>query len=153
MRTACFSNEFHTWYIKTQNGIGYDPNATTRGRENSTGENQISDNGKAIEYEIGSGNVYQDLGFSNPKKWSTKARIASKIFDMIEDLKLTQKETAKIFEIAPGRQSDLRRGPFNKFSLETLFSFLQAFDQEAEIVFRPKTTGKRKPEMETRISI
>ena len=72
---------------------------------------------------------------------------------MIEERKLTQQEAAKIFEIAPGRQSDLRRGPFNKFSLETLFSFLQAFDQEAEIVFRPKTTGKRKPEMETRISI
>jgi hypothetical protein len=50
MRAACFSKEIQTRYINTRNGIGYDREAAERGPENRTGENQMSDNGKAIEY-------------------------------------------------------------------------------------------------------
>lgn len=107
---------------------------------------------KRVKYEVGSGNVYEDMGFKNPGEWSAKAKIASRIFDMIAERGLSQKAAAEIFGIAPGRVSDLRRGQFDKFSLEKLLSFLQAFDQEVEIVFHPKA-GPRKKATETRISI
>ena len=91
-----------------------------------------------IEYYEGSGNVYQDLGFKNPKEWTTKARIATKIFDLIEEKKLTQKQAGEIFGIAQGRVSDLKRGQFDKFSVEKLLSFLNALGQDVDIVIRPK---------------
>ena len=91
-----------------------------------------------IEYCEGSGNVYQDLDFNNPAEWETKARIATKIFDLIAERKLTQKQAGEILGIAQGRVPDLRRGQFDKFSVEKLLSFLNALGQDVDIVIRPK---------------
>ena len=91
-----------------------------------------------IEYHEGSNNVYQDLGFKNPDEWATKARIATKIFVLIKKRKLTQKQAGKIFGIAQGRVSDLKRGQFDKFSVEKLMSFLNALDYDVEIRIHPK---------------
>ena len=82
-----------------------------------------------IGYVKGSGNVYRDLGFRNPDEWATKAEIASKVYDIIEERGLTQREAGEILGIAQGRVSDLRRGQFDKFSLEKLLSFLVGLDR------------------------
>ena len=91
-----------------------------------------------IEFYEGSDNVYKDLGFRNPEEWATKARIATKIFALIEEKSLTQRQAGKRFGIAQGRVSDLRRGQFDKFSVGKLLSFLNALDQDVDIVIRPK---------------
>jgi len=91
-----------------------------------------------IEYYEGSGNVYKDVGFENPEEWATKAHIATKIFHLIEERHLTQKQAGEIFGIAQGRVSDLKRGQFDKFSVEKLLSFLNALGQDVDIVIRPK---------------
>jgi len=91
-----------------------------------------------IQYYEGSENVYEDLGFKNPQEWATKARIATKIFRLIEERGLTQKQAGEILGIAQGRVSDLRRGQFDKFSVEKLMSFLNSLDQDVDIVIRPK---------------
>ena len=94
-------------------------------------------NGDIESYE-GSGNVYKDLGFENPEEWATKACIATKIFHLIEKRGLTQKQAGEILAIAQGRVSDLKRGQFDKFSVEKLLCFLNALDQDVNIVIRPK---------------
>jgi predicted XRE-type DNA-binding protein len=91
-----------------------------------------------VEYHEGSGNVYKDLGFENPEEWATKAGLASKILDLIEVRKLTQKEAGHLLGIAQGRVSDLKRGQFDKFSVEKLLSFLNALGHDVDIVIRPK---------------
>ena len=91
-----------------------------------------------IQYYKGSGNVYEDLGFKNPEEWATKARIATKILHLIEERGLTQKQAGEILGIAQGRVSDLRRGQFDKFSVEKLLSFLNSLDQDVDIIIRPK---------------
>lgn len=91
-----------------------------------------------IEYYEGSDNVYQDLGFKNPEEWSMKAHIATKIFDLIEKKGLTQQQAGAIFGIAQGRVSDLKRGQFDKFSIEKLLSFLNALGHDVEIRIHPK---------------
>ena len=91
-----------------------------------------------IEYYEGSGNVYQDLGFKKPEEWATKARIATKIFALLKEQKLTQKQAGEIFGITQGRVSDLKRGQFDKFSVEKLMSFLNALDYDVEIRMHPK---------------
>jgi predicted XRE-type DNA-binding protein len=91
-----------------------------------------------IEFYEGSGNVYKDLGFENPEEWATKAHIATKIFHLIAERQLTQKQAGAIFGIAQGRVSNLKRGQFDKFSVEKLLSFLNALGQDVDIVIRPK---------------
>jgi len=91
-----------------------------------------------IEHVKGSGNVYKDLGFRNPDEWSMKADIASKVYDIIEERGLTQREAGEILGIAQGRVSDMKRGQFDKFSLEKLLSFLVALDRDVDIFVRPK---------------
>lgn len=91
-----------------------------------------------IVYYEGSENVYEDLGFKNPEEWATKARIATKIFHLIEEKGLTQKQAGEILGIAQGRVSNLRRGQFDKFSVEKLLSFLNSLDQDVDIIIRPK---------------
>ena len=91
-----------------------------------------------IKYREGSNNVYQDLGFKNPDEWAAKARIATEIFTVIKKRKLTQKQAGEIFGITQGRVSDLKRGQFDKFSVEKLMSFLNALDYDVEIRIHPK---------------
>ena len=91
-----------------------------------------------IEYYEGSDNVYKDLGFKKPEEWATKARIATRILAIIEERGLTQRQAGELLGIAQGRVSDLRRGQFNKFSVEKLLFFLNALDRDVDIVIRPK---------------
>lgn len=93
---------------------------------------------KGVEYYEGTGNVYKDLGFKNPEEWTTKARIATAILAMIAARGFTQKEAGHLLGVAQGRVSDLKRGQFDKFSMEKLLSFLNALDQDVDIVIRPK---------------
>ena len=90
------------------------------------------------EYYEGSTNVYADLGYANPEEWSLKASIATKILGIIAESGLTQKDAGTLLGIAQGRVSDLKRGQFDKFSVEKLLAFLNALDRDVDIVIRPK---------------
>ena len=90
------------------------------------------------EYYEGSTNVYADLGYANPEEWALKASIATKILAIIEENDLTQKDAGTLLGIAQGRVSDLKRGQFDKFSVEKLLVFLNALDRDVDIVIRPK---------------
>ncbi len=91
-----------------------------------------------IKYREGSGNVFEDLGFDNPGEELAKAKLASAIYDIIEDRKLTQKEIKVILGIDQTTVSLLENGRLADFSIERLFSFLLALDQDIDIVIHPK---------------
>ena len=91
-----------------------------------------------VEYYEGSDNVYKDLGYKNPEEWATKAALATKIYDIIEERKMTQKQAAEILGIDQPGVSDLRRGRFRRFSVARLLAFLRALDRDVDIVIRPK---------------
>ncbi len=52
-----------------------------------------------IHFESSTGNVFKDIGLSNPKYRIVKARIASKILDMVKEKGITDSELARIFEM------------------------------------------------------
>ena len=91
-----------------------------------------------IEYYEGSDNVYKDLGYRNPEEWATKAALATKIHDIIQERGLTQKQAAGILGIDQPAVSDLKRGRFRRFSVARLMAFFQALDLDVDIVIRPK---------------
>ncbi|MEA1960188.1 MAG: helix-turn-helix transcriptional regulator [Bacillota bacterium] len=86
----------------------------------------------------GSENIFKDMGLPNPDESLAKARIASMIYDIIESRGLTQKRAGDILGVSQPKISALRNGRLEEFSIERLFSFLRALDQDVDIVVRPK---------------
>ena len=95
-----------------------------------------------IKFTEGSGNVFEDLGFDNPDEELAKAKLSSAIYDIIEDRKLTWEEIEIILGINQSSISLLLNGRLADFSIERLFSFLLALDQDIDIVIHPKPKSR-----------
>lgn len=91
------------------------------------------------KHKLGSKNIFKDLGFDNPEEEMAKAKLASTIYDIIEKRKLTQKEAGIILGINQPKVSALKNGRLSGFSIERLFSFLRALDQDIDIIIHPKS--------------
>ena len=88
-----------------------------------------------VKVEQNSGNVFKDLGFSNAKaeRALLKADLAIEIYNIIEAQKPTQAKAGKILGIALSDISRLKKGDFNRFSVERLFTLLNRFNRDIEI--------------------
>jgi predicted XRE-type DNA-binding protein len=95
---------------------------------------------KNIEYTESSGNVFADLGVPNPEEALAKAKIVSKIHDIIKKKKLIQAKVAKILKISQPKVSLLLRGYLTDFSLERLLRFLNDLGQDVYIAIKPSSS-------------
>lgn len=93
--------------------------------------------------EQGSGNVFADLGYPNAEEALTKARLAQRITEILEKQRLTQIQAAKLLGIDQPKVSKLLRGRLREFSTDRLLRFLNALDQDVEIVIKRKPRSKR----------
>ena len=87
-------------------------------------------------YEIGSGNIFQDLGLPNAKEHLVKAKLVFKIDTILKKRRLKQVEAAELFGVRQPDVSKMLRGEFRQFSVERLLRFLVALDQDVEIVVK-----------------
>ncbi len=78
------------------------------------------------------------MGLANPEERLTKAKIASMVNDIIKKRVLTQEEAGIILGVSQLKISDLSNGRLDDFSLEQLFAFLRALDQDVDIIVDPK---------------
>lgn len=99
---------------------------------------------KNIEFEESSGNIFADLGLSNPEERLAKAELARQINNLIEQKGLNQTEAAKLLDIDQPKISALSKGKLSGFSIERLFRFLNVLDQDIFIKIAPKKQSKRK---------
>jgi predicted XRE-type DNA-binding protein len=90
-----------------------------------------------VHVERGSGNVFVDLGFSNPDLALAKAELVQRIRELIEERKLTQTKAAKLLGLDQPKVSALVRGRVEGYSIDRLFRFLTALGQRVEITVRP----------------
>jgi predicted XRE-type DNA-binding protein len=84
---------------------------------------------------VSSGNVFLDLGFE-PHEARTLQLRAELMVDLKEQIKLrdlTQTEAALILGVAQSRVSDLVRGKWELFSLETLIAMESRFGRSIEL--------------------
>jgi len=88
-------------------------------------------------YEVGSGNVFKDLGIPNAEEHLVKAQLVFKIERIMTDRGLRQSEAAKLLGIKQPDVSKMLGGEFRQFSVERLLRFLVLLDQDVEIVVRP----------------
>lgn len=99
---------------------------------------------KGIEYEVGSDNIFADLGVPNPEKALAKSQLAWEINKIIKKRKLTQAKVAKILKIDQPKVSLLLRGYLKSFSLERLLRFLNDLGQDIYISIVPSSRLKKR---------
>jgi predicted XRE-type DNA-binding protein len=95
-----------------------------------------------IIVEDSCGNIFEDLGLSNPEERLAKADVALVICDVIRERGLTQTQAAEILGVRQPDVSDLMRGRLSRFSMERLERFLTAFDLDVRIQIGPRPSGK-----------
>ncbi len=92
-------------------------------------------------YEIGTGNVFKDLGIPNAEEHLVKAQLVFKIDSIMKARNLKQAEAGDLLGIKQPDVSKLLRGDFKQFSVERLLRFLVALNQDVKIVVTPHRGG------------
>src|SRR5437763_2875757 len=88
-------------------------------------------------HEIGSGNIFADLGLPNAEEHQLKAALVVQLGRLIKARKLTQSAAAKVIGVKQPDLSNILRGHYRGYSVERLMRMLTAFDQDVEITTRP----------------
>ena len=96
-----------------------------------------ADPDEPIRFELGSGNVFADLGLPNPELALAKAKLVHRISEQITARKLTVAKAAGLLGVAPAKLELLIRGRTDGYTLDRLFRFLNALGQQIEITVRP----------------
>jgi len=96
-----------------------------------------------MDYEVGSGNVFADLGMPDAEELKAKALLVIEIIQIIEARGLKQAEAAEIMGIDQPKVSQLVRGKLDGFSMERLYRFLNALGRDVEIVVTPKPKSRK----------
>ncbi len=97
------------------------------------------------EFETGTDNVYQDLGFDDAQEMQVKASLAIKIGDIIKHRHLTQQQAAELLDMPQPKVSAMLRGQFRGISESKMIACLNALGRDVQIVIkkapRTKQTG------------
>ena len=92
---------------------------------------------KKLNYEVGSGNVFADIGLPDAGELLVKAQLVYKIDGLMKKRGLKQVQAAKLFGVKQPDVSKMLRGDFRQFSVERLMRFLVALGQDVEIIVKP----------------
>jgi predicted XRE-type DNA-binding protein len=96
-----------------------------------------------IKVQVGSDNIFADLGLPNPAEHLAKAELASRIAQVLRQRRLTQAATAELLGIDQPKVSRLLRGYLTNFSTERLMHFLTLLGRDVEIVVKPTPRSRR----------
>ena len=98
---------------------------------------------RKVKVEMGSGNIFADLGLPDAEAHFLKAQIVSEIYRLTHERKLTQSQAGERMGVSQPEVSRLFKGNFREYSVDRLMGFLNVFDRDIEIVVRPhKKAGK-----------
>jgi len=91
--------------------------------------------------EVGSGDVFADLGFADAGERSLRVRLAWLINQRLTELELTQREAGAKLGLAQPHVSELRHYKLRRFSSERLLELLTQLARDVEIRVAP--SGRR----------
>jgi len=91
----------------------------------------------------GSGNVFEDIGFSKAEaaELKVKAELTRQIYHRINSLGLTQIDAAKRLRVSQPDVSRLMNARPTRYSVDKLLSLLNALDVDIDIVVRPRAAA------------
>jgi len=90
-----------------------------------------------IEVEIGSGNVFSDVGLPDADKLKIKSGLVIEITKAVHKLGLTQEEAARRMGISQPKVSGMLRGDFANLSERKLMDCLNRLGYDIEIKVKP----------------
>jgi len=93
--------------------------------------------------EESSGNLWTDLGEPDAAELHARSQLMRHITQILRERKLTQVQAAELLGTTQPVVSDLMRGKLSKFSIERLFTFLEALGYDVEIVVHRRKPMKR----------
>lgn len=94
--------------------------------------------------EPSSGNVFGDLGFQDAEERLLKAKLATKIAELIEKKGWTQAQTAERTGLDQPKVSRLMRGQLSGFSADRLFAVLNRLGHSVEVRISAKERAPEK---------
>jgi predicted XRE-type DNA-binding protein len=86
----------------------------------------------------GSGNVFADLGHTDPDTHLLKAELVNRIHEIMRDRKLTQTQAAHTVGMSQPDISRLLKGQFRDVSVERIMRMLTRLGCEVDIVVTPQ---------------
>lgn len=90
------------------------------------------------EVFTGAPNVFAELGLPDADAHFLKAQLVAELYRLTVERRLTQAKAGALMGISQPEVSRLFKGRFREYSMERLMGFLTAFDQDVEIVARPR---------------
>lgn len=94
-------------------------------------------NTPSVDIEAGSGNVYADLRLADAQDMLVKAKLASKIAEIIKRQKLTQQQAAEVLAMPQPKVSLMLRGQFRGISESKMLDCLARLGRDIDIVVKP----------------
>jgi predicted XRE-type DNA-binding protein len=91
--------------------------------------------------QLGAGNVFTDLGFQDAEARLLKAKLATRIAELIANKGLTQAEAAARIALDQPKVSRLLRGQLSGFSADRLFTILNRLGHSVEV----RISAKERP--------
>jgi predicted XRE-type DNA-binding protein len=88
---------------------------------------------KDAAYEIGSGNVFADLGLDDADELLTRAQLGRTVRLILKVKKLKQREIAELLGVHQAEVSKLMNGQYHLFAEGRLFAFLKSLDQKVTV--------------------
>ena len=98
---------------------------------------------RGIEIQDASDNIFADLGRPDAEAHYVKAQLVFQMQQIMKARKLSQTAAANLMGIKQPDVSNLLRGRFRGYSIDRILSFLQALDQDIEIVIKPKACKEK----------
>jgi predicted XRE-type DNA-binding protein len=92
---------------------------------------------RRASHEMGTCNVYADLGVPDADDMLIKAQLVAKIASIIEENGYTQTKAAEILGLTQPKLSRLLSGQFRGFSERKLMDCLTHLGRDVQIVIRP----------------
>ena len=96
---------------------------------------------RIVRVTEGTGNVFADLGLSNPEQELLKAQLTLQIHTILKASEMTQAQIGKLLGISQPQVSLLMRNRAGTFSVGRLIEFLTALRQDVQITVRPTRKG------------
>jgi predicted XRE-type DNA-binding protein len=102
---------------------------------------------KKIEYEIGSGNVFADLGLEHAEELLTRAKLGHTVRMLLEKKKLKRREIAALLESPQTEVAKLMNGQYHVFTEGQLFGFLNRLNKKVTVQITPRRRGEKPQEV------
>jgi predicted XRE-type DNA-binding protein len=102
-----------------------------------------------IEFEIGSSNIFVDLGLDEANELYTRAALGVQVMKILKERSYSQKQAAEFLGVKQPEVSAIMRAKFSRFSQKRLIGFLNKLNQKVTI----EVSRHRKGEPYQRVTI